>query len=407
MNLLKSIFLSIVILICATDLSAQSYRYETIDMRIFFGQDSSEFDMDYRDNAKRLADFNDRLNHLLADSTASVSYISISVLSHPDSDGTISASRSVGLRDFLSEYLNLSSGIFRMYSVTGDMEPGNMFHGPDTSIADVTCVLQKPVTEVLYVRDTVFVSVNDTEQIHDTVYVEHEKLKVADIFKFKNRFDFSDAGPERKDLISKTPVAAVRTNILAIPFLNFGIEVPVAKNWSVGADYYYPWIWRGRNMKTCNQLMALDIEGRYWFTDHDLPEDVRLLGHSVGLYAGAGYYDFERNWCGHQGEFFNVGVDYLYAMPLLRGRLHLEFELGIGYIHSKARPYDIIQDTGYIRNGVYEKINWFGPTRAQVSVVLPIYVTKEQWNVFWHKMNVFDDIRDWDWSKVLFFKKRN
>ena len=35
---------------------------------------------------------------------------------------------------------------------------------------------------------------------------------------------------------------AVRTNALAIPLLNLGVEAVVAPHWTVGADAYYPWI---------------------------------------------------------------------------------------------------------------------------------------------------------------------
>ena len=35
-------------------------------------------------------------------------------------------------------------------------------------------------------------------------------------------------------------ILAARTNLLA-PGLNFGVEIPIGMNWSVGLDYYYPW----------------------------------------------------------------------------------------------------------------------------------------------------------------------
>lgn len=192
---------------------------------------------------------------------------------------------------------------------------------------------------------------------------------------------------EWKDRISQTPMFAVRTNALAMPFLNFGVEVPIGKHWSVGADYYYPWIWRGGNYKTCNQLLGFDIEGRYWFSDNKYPQSSRLLGHSVGAYVGGGYYDFERNWKGHQGEFFNIGVDYMYALPLFNGLIHLEFELGLGYIYSRAVPYKFIGQECYLENNITRHVHWAGPTRAQVSVVLPVHVSREQWGTFCGKVS--------------------
>lgn len=219
--------------------------------------------------------------------------------------------------------------------------------------------------KVVTITDTVYVTVRDT------VFVN-----------VPSRRDLN----RQKDFVSRTPVFAARTNILAIPILNAGVEVPINRNWSVGANYYYPWIWRGKNRQSCNQLLAFDVEGHYWFMNEGLPETSRLLGHSVGAYVGGGYYDFERDWVGHQGSFLNVGVDYKYAMPLFSGLIHLEFEFGLGYIYSKAQPYKYIEGIFYLDRGRHKNIHWVGPTRAQVSVVVPIFITKDQWKGFCNKV---------------------
>lgn len=217
-----------------------------------------------------------------------------------------------------------------------------------------------------------------TKVMTDTVYITVRDTVYINVPAQPSR---RERNPQ-KDFTSCTPIFAARTNVLAIPLLNVGVEVPINRNWSVGADYYYPWIWRGNNKKSCNQLLAFDVEGRYWFSNKGLPETSRLLGHSVGAYIGAGYYDFERDWEGHQGEFLNIGTDYKYAMSLFRGRVHLEFEIGIGYIYSKAKHYKYIDGTCYLDKNRQKNIHYFGPTRAQVSVVLPIYVTRDQWKGF-------------------------
>ena len=222
----------------------------------------------------------------------------------------------------------------------------------------------------------------DTITITDTVYVTIRDTVYVNVPAQPSRRDLN----RQKDFISRTPVFAARTNALAIPLLNAGVEVPINRNWSVGANYYYPWIWRGKNRKSCNQLLAFDVEGHYWFMNEDLPETSRLLGHSVGAYIGGGYYDFERNWAGHQGSFLNVGVDYKYAMPLFSGLIHLEFEFGLGYIYSKAQPYKYIECIFYLDRGRHKNIHWVGPTRAQVSVVVPIFITKDQWKGFCNKV---------------------
>ena len=174
-------------------------------------------------------------------------------------------------------------------------------------------------------------------------------------------------------VVPRIPVVAFRSNLL-VPALNAGIEVPIGKHWSVGADYYFPWIWPKKDNKNCFELLAWGIEGRYWFGKNRTLFD-RLKGHSVGLYGYVGYYDFERNFHGHQGEFLNVGVDYTYAMAVgKRKALHLEFSLGLGYIYSEARQYTVIEANGpLISDKITKKVGYFGPTKANVSLVVPIF----------------------------------
>ena len=165
--------------------------------------------------------------------------------------------------------------------------------------------------------DTVYV----TRVIRDTVYIPVT----------------SSAPKERKsigpDYSDRRMLFALRTNILAVPFANLGIEVPLGPRWSIGSDIYYPWIWRPGHSEgvdrngVCNELMAADLELRYWFPRKDQKDGQRLLGYSIGLYGAAGQYDFERDWSGYQGEFYNAGLDFLYAIPVFRGRMRLEMEM--------------------------------------------------------------------------------
>ena len=171
----------------------------------------------------------------------------------------------------------------------------------------------------------------------------------------------------------RKPVVAVRSNLL-VPALNIGVEVPIGTHWSVGADYYYPWIWPKRDNKNCFEFLGWGIEGRYWFGRERTVFD-RLQGHSIGLYGYMGYYDFERNYHGHQGEFVNVGIDYTYAMAVGKKKaVHFEFSLGVGYIYSQARKYTVIEANGpLISDKITKIIGFFGPTKANVSLVVPIF----------------------------------
>ena len=165
---------------------------------------------------------------------------------------------------------------------------------------------------------------------------------------------------------------AVRTNLL-LPALNVGAELPLGQHWSVGADWYYPWLWRNPDHKDCVQALALGLEGRYWFGNRPL----RLTGHSVGLFSYAGYYDLERDYSGYQGEFALAGIDYLYSHAFRNG-LRLELSIGAGYFFSIARLYNVYEEggKGYKDKDMAKRVEFFGPLKAGVSLVVPIYLKK-------------------------------
>ena len=175
-------------------------------------------------------------------------------------------------------------------------------------------------------------------------------------------------------LMRKT-LFAVRTNMLT-PSLSIGIEVPIKTNWSVGLDYHYPWAVSANN-KWCVEILAWFIDGKYWITGnkHRWSIDSKLKGHAVGVYAGIGYYDFQNKERGRQGEFLDVGVDYTYALPVANDKLRILFNIGFGFIHTQLRPYypssdynDLIKEPGI----KYRTSNFFGPTRAAVSLEWPL-----------------------------------
>lgn len=170
---------------------------------------------------------------------------------------------------------------------------------------------------------------------------------------------------------SKKEPFYLRTNLLA-PLSNFGFEYCINDRWSVEADYYFPWITRNPDNRNCFQILGWNLGGRYWFGSNRSYED-RLEGHSVGLSVSAGYYDFEKDYSGKQGEFAHAGVDYLYSLPVCRDRLHLEFSIGVGYIYSYIKPYDVFEDGGKaFKKGYAENFHWVGPTKAAISLVVPI-----------------------------------
>lgn len=180
----------------------------------------------------------------------------------------------------------------------------------------------------------------------------------------------------------RNPVLALRSNLL-LPLLNIGIEYPLSDRWSVAADFYYPWCpreWMNRwtePQMECVQGLGGYIEGRRWFGP-----GYSLLGHSLGLIAGAAYYDMEHNGEGEQGEVFAAGIGYTYAFPIgKKGGVHLEIDIAVGAQYRIRHPYDVHEAGGYPlyrkdenNISIKSKSQWsIFPVRTGISLVVPIF----------------------------------
>lgn len=172
-------------------------------------------------------------------------------------------------------------------------------------------------------------------------------------------------------------IFALSTNLL-MSGMSVGIEFPIKDNWSIGLDYFYPWILPKSN-QWCLETLGGFVEAKYWFPGKKYQWDRthRLQGHAVGVYGGLGYYDFQKNADGLQGEFVDMGVDYTFALPVAKGKLRMEFNIGVGLVRTWYRPYymssdyeDLIKEPGIL----YNTTNFFGPTKAGISLVVPIVV---------------------------------
>ncbi len=176
--------------------------------------------------------------------------------------------------------------------------------------------------------------------------------------------------PEEKKII-----LALKSNLLydALSLLNFSIEAPLYKN-KLSILYYHQfpwWTWGRGDNEYCIRFLSIGGEVRYWIKP---PE--RFNGHFLGLYCESGKYDFEnrRNIC-YQGEFSTAGISYGYAKQIARN-LNLEFSLSIGYASIAYRGYTPSEDYEILWREPDDVGRWhyFGPTKAQVSLVIPIKV---------------------------------
>lgn len=187
----------------------------------------------------------------------------------------------------------------------------------------------------------------------DTVYVPQEVVRTDTVWMYP------EAGSKRIWL-------AVKTNLLydAALIPNIGVEVPIGKRWSVAANWMYAW-WKCDHRHNYWRTYGGDLEARYWW-----PEGMkgRLNGHHVGIYGQMLTFDFET---GHRGYLaprwmWGGGVSYGYSTRIGR-RFNLDFTLGVGYLGGRYKEYLPI-DNHYVWQRT-RNLNWFGPTKAEVSLV--------------------------------------
>lgn len=167
----------------------------------------------------------------------------------------------------------------------------------------------------------------------------------------------------------------IKTNLLYDVALlpNVGAEFFIGRNWSLTADWMYGW-WDRDKSHYYWRAYGGWIGLRRWFGRRAAEKP--LTGHHIGLFAGAVTYDFELGKGGIMGGIphgtlwdrcnFISGIEYGYSLPISR-RLNIDFSIAIGYIGGKYLKYSP-KDGFYMWQSTH-KINWFGPTKAEVSLV--------------------------------------
>ena len=180
-------------------------------------------------------------------------------------------------------------------------------------------------------------------------------------------------------------ILALKTNLLydAVSWLNFSVEVPLGKRFSALYYHQFPWwTWGEGNNEYCMRFLSIGAEARWWFkpmprekTEKRIKRD-KLMGHFLGVYVESGKWDFERkrDIC-YQGEHWSAGLSYGYAMPIGR-RLNLELSASVGYASIPHRGFEPAKDYSELYHLREKDGTWhyIGPTKLQVSLVLPITV---------------------------------
>ncbi len=176
------------------------------------------------------------------------------------------------------------------------------------------------------------------------------------------------AGPKPYALALKTNMLY---DVLLVP--NIGLEFCAGKGWSVGANVMYAW-WSREKSDFFWRIYGGELYARKYLGRQAAAKP--FTGHHVGVYGEIFDYDFELGGRGYMGGEpggtlwdkmnYAMGVEYGYSLPITRG-LSLDFTLGIGYWGGQYCTYEP-QDGEYVWQETWQR-HWFGPTKAEVSLV--------------------------------------
>ncbi len=169
------------------------------------------------------------------------------------------------------------------------------------------------------------------------------------------------------------PHIALRTNALFFAALipNIGAELYLGKHFTVGADWFYTWF-SSDNRHYYWQTYGGYVTVRKYFGGEEQCEGnlqrFCFTGHHVGVYLSGLTYDFEWGGKGYQADRFGfgAGIEYGYSKRIGR-RLNLDFNIGIGFQGGEYKEY-VPMDGHYVWLET-RKRRWFGPTKAEISLV--------------------------------------
>lgn len=214
----------------------------------------------------------------------------------------------------------------------------------------------KQIVEPESARDTIWrervVRVRDTVVVRDTISIERL------------------APPYRRPFY-----LAIKNNLLYDLALlpNLAVEIPFGWDyrWSIEVQGNWSWWSTGAPNYRFHRIQMAGLEMRYWFGNW---AGDPLQGFFVGAYGYGGTYDIrlfskKNSDLGQLSDkSWSAGLSVGYAMPISR-RFSLEFGLGLGYIGGQYHKYyrsDCADE--YPKVSIHDR-NYFGPTKANISIV--------------------------------------
>lgn len=391
-------------------------KVETVvdSTRIMFHQSKAEIDSAYNENKVKLEEMLSRMKAMQThDSIWQLRYINVIGGASPEGSSSInkelSKKRADRIFGYFAEKIALQDSLTNFQYLGRDWQGLRNLVIEDEAVpyrSDVLSLLNNIIENKIKNGDAGYSNINKLKKLHQGIPYKYMYSKLFPQLRTSRLFveyelipDLSEpeimAEPEDADsliieeeFITEEPEAViperktcmpfymdVKTNMLydlvALP--NIGVEFYLGKNWSLSGNWMYGW-WDKDSKHRYWRAYGGDITLRRWFGSK--AEEKPLTGHHLGVYAGVVTYDFEFGGTGIMGGLphrtlwdrcnFVAGVEYGYSLPIAR-RLNIDFTIGIGYLGGKYLKYKPM-DGEYVWQST-NKIKWFGPTKAEISLV--------------------------------------
>ncbi len=397
---------------------------DSLRTTVYYRTASARLELPYMDNARHLSALGDSIRALEADPAAVLRRIRIQSSASPEGNSKfnkeLARKRGEELRDYLKGNLSLPDSIFTLQSLgEGWDELAEKLARTDVPWRDKALAIIRDTPEWVvregkvvdgrkrqlmnlsggrawqYMMENLFDSlrsgalvvceVERMEQVKPEPEPTSAEVRQATDMTADNTEETPSTEPEStatlynkedetvpqdntdKKAAEKKPFfMAVKTNLLYDAALvpNVGLEFYLGKGWSVCGDWMYAW-WSKDAKHRYWRVYGGELEVRKYFGRNAAEKP--LQGHHLGVYAQGLTYDFETGGKGYLSDFgYGVGVEYGYSLPVAK-RLNIDFGLGVGYSGGKYKVYDP-EDGCYVYKET-KKRRWFGPTKAEISLV--------------------------------------
>lgn len=203
-----------------------------------------------------------------------------------------------------------------------------------------------------------------------------EKLISEECVSVKSMATIPDTIPELPDIIPDTATTdavvvgkpgfniGIGTNLVydALMIPNINLEFPFSARWSAGVNCMYGW--KERDARRPVYAYGGELHLRYWLGQNGRP----LSGHHFGAYGQMIRYNIKHSGRGYLSDrwSYGAGIEYGYSLPFGR-RLRIDMAVGTGYLTGICREY-VRQDECDVWQATKRR-HWFGPTKAEISVI--------------------------------------